>query len=933
MACPACVAPLLFAGALAAEQPAPLQEPVADVLGEIVVTGSRLPVVLTQATAPVTVLSRRDIERGGADSLGKILQALPINTGSPMNTNVNELGDGSVRADLRGLGPERTLVLLNGRRFPNSGIGADNSVDLNTLPLSWIERVEVLASGASAVYGADAVSGVINVVTRRDFEAPALGGSWTISEQGDGEIVQGHLVAGFGLREGAWSLGIDYAKQDGVKLDRRDYSAEPLDIIATDGTVAFSGSAAAAEGLFEVPAGNALGLAPDIYTRVPGATGQTGADYRQVAMTDFFNYAPFNYSQTPNERGSLWLLGSQPLGGNVHFFLEGLLQRRESAQEGAPEPYFSLFQAGPTLDDGSTGVPAANYYNPFGVDVPFVTRRFVESRDRSVTEDVDLWRALIGLEGTVADWTWRVAVGDSESEATTVETGAFAHTRFVSALGPSGPDASGGIVCGAPDPATGLVPPANIVPGCVPLDVFGGAGTVTPEQVAYMSPRPLSNSGSNEQRIAEAILSGPWGEWSGRELQWALGAEYRREAGSLVRDPLRVLGFEGLVNADVPGGEFSAKELFAEVQMPLLHERPLARELGLNLGVRWSDFSSFDQNTSWQAGLHWQPVEEITVRASYAEVFRSPSLFELYESPLLSAATAFDPCGNDPTPAQQVNCAANGVAGGAYVQGAETFAVISGGNPNLEPETGHSVGGGIVYRPRWAPGLSASVDYFRIELTDFIGSPGVDEVLFECAEHGSEEVCATIRRFADGSVAGVSAVGHNFGRLETRGVDLSIDWSSATRIGQMATRLLTTYLEQWDDQPFPGGEVFERAGKLGGPGVLPRWRAQGHVDWRSGPWRASYGAQYIGSYSERIRDGPLFGTLFAPFIREVDDRLYHDLEGGFEFGAGLSMRAVISNVTDEEPPFVDNSALANTDVSTYRLLGRTFHLEARYEFR
>jgi outer membrane receptor protein involved in Fe transport len=932
MASSACVVANLLAGLLAAELPASTQEP-ADLLGEIVVTGSRLPVILAKTSAPVTLLSRRDLERSGADSLGKILQDLPINTGSPMNTNVNELGDGSVRADLRGLGPERTLVLLNGRRFPNSGIGADNSVDLNSLPLSWIERVEVLASGASAVYGADAVSGVINVVTRRDLDAPALGGSWTITERGDGEIVQGHLVAGFDLGEGSWSLGIEYARQDGVTLDRRSYSAVPLDIISTDGTVAPGGSAAVPEGLFEVPAGNALGLAPDIYTRIAGTTGQTPANYRLFAMTDFFNFAPYNYSQTPNERGSLWLFGSQPLGANVRLFLEGLVHRRESEQQLAPEPYFSLFQAGPTLDDGMTGIPAENHYNPFGVDLRFVTRRFVESEDRNVAEEVDLWRALIGLEGTVADWTWRVSVADAQSDATTVETGPFAQQRFVTALGPSGLDDTGRIVCGPPDPVTGLVPAASVIPGCVPLNVFDGAGTVTPEQIAYMSPGSLSNPGSNEQRFAEAILSGPWGQWLGRDLQWVAGAEYRREAGSLVRDPLRVLGFEGLVNADVPDGEFTATELFAELQLPLLSERPWARDLGLNIGIRWSDFSSFDENTSWQAGVHWQLTDEITVRANYAEVFRSPSLSELYEAQIPSAAASFDPCGNDPTPQQQVNCAADGVPGGTYVQGEETFLVVSGGNPDLEPETGHSVGAGLLYRPRWAPGLAASLDYFQIELTDFIGSASVDEVLFECAERGSSEVCAATQRFPDGTVAAVSAVGHNFGRLETRGIDLSIDWSSPRRMGLVNTRLLATYLEQWDDQPFPGGEVFERAGKLGGVGALPQWRAQGHIDWQYGPWRASYSVQFIGSYSERVRDGPLFGTLFDPFTREVDAAVYHDLEGGFAFDTGLALRAVISNVTDEEPPFVDNGALGNTDVATYPLLGRTFYLEARYEYR
>jgi outer membrane cobalamin receptor len=173
-------------------------------LAEVIVTGTRLAVTQADTTAPVTVLDRRDLERGGKDSIGKVVQTLPMNTGSPLNTNVNNGGDGSTRVDLRGLGSDRTLVLLNGRRFPNGGIGGDASVDLNTLPVSWIERIEVLASGASAVYGADAVGGVVNVITRGAYDGVELSGNWTMTERGDGQIVRGQAAIGFDLFGGNW---------------------------------------------------------------------------------------------------------------------------------------------------------------------------------------------------------------------------------------------------------------------------------------------------------------------------------------------------------------------------------------------------------------------------------------------------------------------------------------------------------------------------------------------------------------------------------------------------------------------------------------------------------------------------------------------------------------------------------------------------------
>jgi iron complex outermembrane receptor protein len=903
-------------------------------LAEVVVTGTRLPVTQSDSTAPVTVLDRRDIDRNGADSVAKVLRVLPMNTGSPNGTNVNNGGDGAARVDLRGLGSNRTLVLLNGRRFPNGGVGGDASVDLNMLPVSWIERIEVLASGASAVYGADAVGGVVNVITRTGVEGAQFGGGWTITERGDGEIVRGDALVGFDLLGGSWSIGVDYTKQDGVSLARRDYSAVPLDIIDANGGVGFVGSIAIPEGLFDVPEENALGLEPGLYTRVAGATGQTAADYRPFTSADTFNFAPYNYSQTPNERASVWLLGSAPIAESARLFIEALVHERDSNQELAPAPMFLGFGAGPTLADGTTGVPAENYYNPFGVDLSgLTTRRVVEQSTRGFAQELDFWRMLAGIEGELRDWDWKLAVGRAESDATNVERGLLLTSRALPALGPSGPDDSGGIVCGARDPATGRVPAANIIAGCVPLNLFGGVGTITQEQLDYLSV-PLVNSGTNEQGTAEAVLGGPWGRFFGRDVQWVFGAEYRRESGSLIGDPLRTAGTISEAARGLPSGSFNARELFGEVQLPLFHDRAWAHEVDVNLGARWSKFSSFDENTSLQAGLRWRFTEQIALRANYSEVFRAPSLVELYKPGAVGIELGFDPCGNDPTPAQQVNCAADGVPDGVYVQSGEPFAVVNGGNPDLQPETGHSVGAGVVYSPAWAPGLSVSVDYFEIELNGFIGTPGVDTVLFECAERGSAAVCDAIQRFPDGRLALVATIASNLGGLETRGFDAAVNLNAGTRFGDVSVGLVATYLEEWDAQPFPKGEVVHLAGQLyfdgSWPRSLPRWRAWGHFDWSRGAWSASYAAQYVGAFSEPVF--PL-DIVFDPYMREVESAVFHDIEAGYDFGSGLSLRAAITNVTDDDPPFVDNESNANTDATAYPLLGRTYFVELRYAFR
>jgi outer membrane receptor protein involved in Fe transport len=349
--------------------------------------------------------------------------------------------------------------------------------------------------------------------------------------------------------------------------------------------------------------------------------------------------------------------------------------------------------------------------------------------------------------------------------------------------------------------------------------------------------------------------------------------------------------------------------------------------MALNIGLRWSDYDSFDGRPSLQSGLRWQPAEELTLRANYSEVFRAPSLTELYEQPTYAEEYAYDPCGNFPVPDQLPNCEANGVPGGAYEQNGSGMVVVYGGDPELEPETGHTLGIGVIYTPVWAEGLSASLDYFQANLSDYISVAEPHQILSECAERGSS-LCEAIRRLPDGRVSLLAATYHNFGESEVRAFDSAIVWSAMTRIGALSSRLLATYLDRWDKQPFPGGEVYSYAGKFDS-GARPRWRASGHIDWRSGPWMASYAAEYIGSYSETVFDHPVFDIGFDPFDRRVDSVLYHDIEAGFEFDSGVTVRAAITNVTDENPPYL-NVAPANTDVATYRLLGRSYFLELRY---
>ena len=895
-----------------------------EVVDTVIVTGSRIRSDAGESTGPVTAMSNEQLNRGGNDSLGKVLQTLPYNTGGPTNTNVNNGGDGSTRVSLRGLGPQRTLVLLNGRRLPNGGIGADSSVDVDSLPLSMVERVEVLTTGASAVYGADAVGGVLNVITRSGFNGLELGVQGSQADRGDGTISRAQALFGTDIGSGNWMLGADYVEQEGVSQGAREYSAVPLVIESTDGTRVATGSLSIPDGRFGVRPGNTLGLSPGIYTRVAGATGQEASDWRPATDADVFNYAPYNYLQTPNERWSLWLLGQQPLGDDMELFMEGLFSHRESSQNLAPSPYIVPTNASPVSPQGRPYLPSTNYYNPFGVDILMGTRRLVELDDRGYQQRVEMWRALAGVRGRLGDWNWEVSIAAAESDALTRELGLPVNDRFAAAVGPSGPDASGRIVCGTRDPASGIVPASAVIAGCVPINVFGGAGSITQDQLDYVS-GPLADNGSNSQRLANLGFDGSWGRLPAGEIQWAFGAEFRRESGEYLYDPQRISGAVGDgLSADIPGGSFEAREGYVETRLPLFSATDGSGDVDATLGGRLSDFSSFGMHTTWHAGLRWELSKSWVLRADYTTLFRAPALNELYEAQVTNATFGlYDPCGREPTPEQQQNCAANGVPGGSYAQTDDDVSALDeGGNPGLEPEAGYSFDTGIEFHSAGSTRWQASLDFFRTQLDGYVERMDPNVILDECATSGTALACSKIQRFDTGALRRVDARHNNLGRVTLQGLDLTGAIDLATPIGDVTLHALVSDLLEYDVQAFEGSETVSRLGRDNSGHVLPEWRALAGVEWTRGSWGASYTMQWIGPYTNYT-----FTESFEEYYGHVPSVFYHDVDASVAW-RGLVLRAGVTNLTDEDPPYLNGAA--NTNPATYRLLGRTYFLQLSY---
>jgi iron complex outermembrane recepter protein len=416
-----------------------------------------------------------------------------------------------------------------------------------------------------------------------------------------------------------------------------------------------------------------------------------------------------------------------------------------------------------------------------------------------------------------------------------------------------------------------------------------------------------------------------------RAIHWAVGALHRIETAASKLDPAKLGGVTGAAPTTLgDADDFTANEVYVESSVPLLRGLPAAVELDLTGGLRYSDFSSFGSVTTYQAGLMYRPVSQLTLRGGYGTVFRAPPIVSLYSSNLIVGGDQIDPCGNGPTPAQAANCAANGVPGGSYEQDPESVVPnVTGGNEDLQPEQGDSLSAGLTLVPAALPGFELSVDYWRTTLDDVIRiDPGGQLYVDSCADSGATDACEKIQRRPDGSIAMIDARNANGRSLLAEGYDFDVGYVTALGSGRLSARLMATYLSRFDFVPVAGAGTMHLAGTDMSWGALPRWRGLGYVDYSQGPWSASYQAQYIGTMKEC---GTAFPANAFNGCRTIDDRWYQDVRLQYEFDRGLTLSLAVNNVAGTEPPRVNFfSTGANTDVAAYRLLGRTYFVSLSY---
>lgn len=962
--------------------------------GVIVVTGTLIRNPNLVSASPIVTTSAETIQLRGSNVAEEVLREIPgivPNVGSAVNNG----NGGASFVDLRGLGANRNLVLLDGQRIAPAGLGG--VVDLNNIPLALVERVDALTGAAVTTYGADAISGVVNFVTKKNFTGMDLQLSNGLNERGDGHRLRADLTIGGDFADGKGNavISMGYQKSDAVFQGDRDVSRRGFDTFS--GNTGGGSPTSVPTRIRNVRPIDALTGQPSTNPAVANlGNGQLSPDGRTaIPFYQDFNFNPFNIFQTPFQRFNLFAKANYEVTDNIEVYGRGMFSKNTVRTIIAPSGLFSqtvpLPLSNPFIPTAirnqycafNTSSVASGAYTPrftptecnaaatalspedpnYRTVTTLLSRRTVEAGTRDSEFTTTVFDYTAGVRGKLTNTIdWDVSAAYGQSENIQRQTGFLINDRVLDALA-------------ATNTSTCLS--GNAL--CVPLNLYGPAGSITPAMARFISGDSTVRTTTSLTQV-RGLLSGDLGIGFGdaEAIGFAVGAEYRDYGAAVLPDDFSergVLGGGGGPTPRVAGG-YNVKEIFGEIIAPILEGKPFFENLTVEAGARYSSYEiaapgspSFDAFT-WKAGGTWEFVQGFKVRGNYSRAVRAPNIGELF-APVSRGLTNLgtDPCAGA-APVNNANlravCIAQGAAPGIIGQIDQPAAgqanAYGGGNPNAKPEKASTWTLGAVFQPTFVPGLAITVDYYNISVTDAITSPLPGDAIAACfgsvtAASAASAACTAIRRDPlsgsfDGESLGLPRPLSNLGRLKTDGLDVNLTYSNDLGFAKLGVSGNFNYTFRSQFQATPTSVNRECVGYYSPNcsftgSIQPKWQ----TSLRTSLGFETFDVSLLWRHIDSVIQEPLnaaaptaangfFGddTPFFPAFRKIRAYDYFDLTGRFNISDNLSLVGVVSNLFDTKPPLVGAAAgstafnSGNTFPSTYDTLGRRYTVTVNVRF-
>lgn len=892
---------------------------------EIVVTGSRIQRSNLTAPTPVQVIDAATIQLKGSTNAAELINELPaagVPGVSTTNSNFLVSATGLNLVDLRNLGTERTLVLVNGRRHVG-GIEGSTSVDLNSIPSDFIERVEVVTGGASAVYGSEAIAGVVNIILKRDFQGASFSAQTGVTGEGDGENYNASATFGSNFAEDRGNIIVNFTYDKTNEVESKDRSISEVD--------AFS----SADGVISRPALSSYG--PGGRFIIPGVGNRNPDGTPFATAVNGYNRNQDRLIAVPIERYLLSTITRYDLVEDVSFFFEGTYARTETSSRSEPIAFGDNTTIGVGIDAPVLSIPVTNPFIPAGLrslipagtDEILFARRFNEIGPRESEITRQTFRFATGFEGELANgWNWQTYYQFGKVTQDQISTGVFNVVRMQEALNAEvGP--GGALQC------SDALARAQ---GCVPLNVFG-AGTATGPGLDYVTANSTFDS-TIQQQTAGAFLSGDVVELPAGALGAAVGLEWRKEESEFRPDALSIAGISSGNQSAFTAGEYDVWEAYAETVIPILAGLPFVESLSVEGAIRYADYSTIGNVWAYKAGAEYQPVPDVRLRGVWSRAVRAPNIGELFTPPRQTFVSVNDPCAGvtaGATDTVSANCLATpgiaqAVAAGGFNPTQLDLSSIPGfnsGNSTLQEEKADTLTLGVVFTPSFIPGLALTVDYFDIDIKDAIQGFGTQTTVDQCVQqtaYPDNIFCNLIRRDpSTGLIVEINSQQENVATQTAKGVDVELDYRFDLADGSLNLNLIGTYLIENENVPFEGADPVESAGSVG----LSKYRFNLRTTYDQGPLTFSWLLRYIGAAN--IDNESEFPS------NRIGSHIYNDIQARYRVAEGYTVFAGIDNLLNEKPPLIASPFDANvtgteTAADVYDPVGRFFYVGVRAEF-